>query len=98
MLDFKNVKVIVTSRTDYIDDFLFQYICNLLPFGINEIKRFYNIITGNELKNDLDHSNLDVFGIPVILYMAIMSEIDITKEATKPELYGKIFAEKGGDF
>ena len=78
MLDFKNVKVIVTSRTDYIDDFLFQYICNLLPFGINEIKRFYNIITGNELKNDLDHSNLDVFGIPVILYMAIMSEIDIT--------------------
>ena len=98
MLDFKNVKVIVTSRTDYIDDFLFQYICNLLPFGINEIKRFYNIITGNELKNDLDHSNLDVFGIPVILYMAIMSEIDITKEATKPELYGKIFAEKGGIF
>lgn len=98
VLDFKNVKVIVTSRKDYIEDHLFQNAFSLLPFRIDDIKQFYYIITGNELNNDLDISNLDVLGIPVILYMAIMSNIDVTKEATKPELYSKIFAEKGGIF
>lgn len=98
ILDFKNIKIIVTSRTDYIEGYLFGYIFNLKPFQSIEIKQFYNIITGIEFKNDLVLSNLDVLGIPVILYMAIMSGVDITKEATKPELYSKIFAEKGGIF
>lgn len=43
-------------------------------------------------------SNLDVIGIPVILYMAIMSKIDICENPTKPELYWHIFAEEGGIF
>lgn len=98
ILDFKNMKAIITSRTDYITDCLFEFSILLLPFQIDEIKKFYNIITGIEFKNDLVLSNLDVLGIPVILYMAIMSGVDITKEATKPELYSKIFAEKGGIF
>ena len=96
--DFKNTKVIVTSRTDYLEGNIFEYSFSLLPFRTKDIKEFYNVITGNELINDIDYSNLDVLGIPVILYMAIMSNIDITKRATKPELYGKIFAEKGGIF
>ena len=98
VLDFKNLKVIVTSRNDYIEYELFQYAFGLLPFQIDEIKQFYHMITGSELKSDLNNSNLDVLGIPVILYMAIMSNIDITKEATKPELYNRIFAEQGGIF
>lgn len=98
ILDFRNIKVIITSRTYYIDDYIFQYIFNLLPFGLEEIKRFYNIITGKKLENIINFNNMDVLGIPVILYMAIMSDINITMEATKPELYSKIFAEKGGIF
>lgn len=98
ILDFRKIKVIITSRNDYIDDYIFQYIFNLLPFGTDEIKRFYNVITGNKLGNIINVNNIDVLGIPVILYMAIMSDINITMEATKPELYSKIFAEKGGIF
>ena len=97
-LDFKKMKVIVTSRKDYIDENLFQHVFELMPFQINKVKQFYYIITGNRLKSKLGYSNLDVLGIPVILYMAIMSDIDITKKATKPELYSQIFAEKGGIF
>ena len=98
ILDYRNIKIIITSRTDYINVYLFQYIFKLLPFQINEIKLFYYMITGNNAKSNIDQSNIDVLGIPVILYMAIMTDIDITKKATKPELYGKIFAEKGGIF
>lgn len=98
ILDFKNMKAIITSRTDYITEYLFEFVICLQSFQIEEIKQFYSIITGNELKNDSGYSNLDVLGIPVILYMAIMSDIDITKGDTKPELYHKIFAEKGGIF
>ncbi len=98
ILDFRDIKVIITSRTDYINIYLFQYIFKLLPFQIDEIKQFYYIITGNAANRNIDQSNLDVLGIPVILYMSIMTDIDLTKEATKPELYDRIFAEKGGIF
>lgn len=37
-------------------------------------------------------------GIPVILYMAIMSNIDVCQNLNKSELYNRIFAEKGGIF
>ena len=70
----------------------------MLPFGIIKVKRFYHLITGQKPGSDFVCNNLDVLGIPVILYMAIMSDIDITKEITKPELYSRIFAEKGGIF
>lgn len=98
ILDYKNFKVIITSRTDYINPYLFQYAINMLPFGIIKVKRFYHLITGQKTGSDFVCNNLDVLGIPVILYMAIMSDIDITKEITKPELYSRIFAEKGGIF
>ncbi len=97
-LDYRNFKIIVTSRTGYIDNNLFQYAFELMPFRANDIKDFYFKITDNILNDNLDHGNLDILGIPVILYMAIMSEIDITKNATKAELYNRIFAEKGGIF
>ena len=100
-LDFENIKLLITSRKSYIEKYLFENVIELLPFEFDEIKDFYQIITGNKLENILNynnHSNYDVLGIPVILYMAIMSDIDITKDVTKPELYRKIFAEKGGIF
>jgi len=99
ILDFENFKIIITSRPDYVEFEFFQNVLKLLPFNVKQIKKFYQIITNHELDEiKLYDKNTDVFGIPVILYMAIMSNIDITKSATKPELYGRIFKKRGGIF
>ena len=99
ILDFCNLKIIFTSRPGYTDTYYFQNLIELLPFDIGKMGQFYQIIEGIELdENKIDHNNLDVLGIPVILYMSIMAGIDITKNTTKPELYKRIFSEKGGIF
>ena len=99
ILDFDSLKIIITSRPNYIDSNNFKYVYELLPFNISEIQKFYQLIKGSKIKgNKIANNNLDVLGIPVILYMAIMSNIDFTQEATKPELYNRIFREKGGIF
>ena len=99
VLDLDDLKIIITSRTDYIKLQGFDFVFELQPFGIAEIKRFYQLVKGIELEDDkLAHNNLDVLGIPVILYMAIMSDIDFTRETSKPQLYNYIFMEKGGIF
>lgn len=99
MFYLDDLKIIITSRTDYIKLQGFDFVFELQPFGIAEIKRFYQLVKGIELEDDkLAHNNLDVLGIPVILYMAIMSDIDFTRETSKPQLYNYIFMEKGGIF
>ena len=98
-LDFDNLKVIVTSRPDYLDIYDFKNAFEVLPFDIFQIKEFYQVIIGGELdQGKIDCDNLDILGIPVILYMAIMSDIKLTLKSTRPELYNQIFAEKGGIF
>lgn len=97
--DIKHFKCIITSRDNYINSNYFQIVLTILPFDLDRIKEFYCIITGEKLyKDKWDCENRDVLGIPVILYMAIMTEIDITKKSTKAELYNLVFAEKGGIF
>lgn len=98
ILDFKNFKCIITSRPTYINTLQFNCIIELKPFDSKKIEKFYKIVIGNDLKGTVDNKNIDVFGIPVILYMAIMSNINITKNTTKPKLYRRIFAERGGIF
>lgn len=99
MKDFENLKCIITSRSAYIDSSLFHNVLELKGFDMERIELFVRIITGKPLKGRAGiKSNLEVLGIPVILYMALMSHIDISKRATKPELYHRIFAEKGGIF
>ncbi len=98
-LDLKNFKFIITSRPSYINSNGFNNVFELLPFNIKKVKLFYQKVKGSELNlKKINHNNLEVLGIPVILYMAIASGIDITQKATKPELYQRIFAEKGGIF
>ena len=97
--DFNNFKCIITSRPGYIDTDYFQNVFELKQFDIEKVSSFYKKITGKVLdKNNEIESYLEVLGIPVILYMAIMSNIDISLKHTKPELYNLIFAEKGGIF
>lgn len=97
--DFENFKCIITSRLGYIDSFQFHNVLILNKFDIKRVEDFVKIITGDVLKKrERIEPNLEVLGIPVILYMAVMSNIDISENPTKPELYNRIFAEKGGIF
>ena len=97
--DFENFKCILTSRPDYINSNRFENVLRLKVFDINKVETFYKIISEKGIdKKDKIESNLDVLGIPVILYMAIMSKIDICENPTKPELYNQIFAESEGIF
>lgn len=98
-LDLKNFKFIITSRPTYINFDTFQNVFEILPFDSKKVSMFYQRVTGNELEQEkIDPDNLEVLGIPVILYMAIVSGIDLAQKATKPELYERIFAENGGIF
>ncbi len=98
-LDLKNFKFIITSRPTYINFDNFQNVFEILPFDSKKVSMFYQRVTGNELEQEkIDPDNLEVLGIPVILYLAIVSGIDLAQKATKPELYERIFAEKGGIF
>lgn len=99
ILDFDNLKIIITSRPNYLDTSVFRNVFKILPFDRFQIKQFYNKIKHKELNEEkIDFDNLDILGIPVILYMAIMSDINLTLKITRPQLYSHIFAEKGGIF
>lgn len=97
--DFDDLKYIITSRPNYIDEQSFYTVLELKVFDIERIKIFYRSILGKSLeKTEKITQNLDVLGIPVILYLALMSGVEITENPTKPELYNRIFGEKKGIF
>ena len=97
--DFDFIKVIITSRPAYIDPIYFQNVIEVQRFDINKVDFFCRKVTGSGIdKKEKIESNLEVLGIPVILYMAIMSNVDIRENPTKPELYNRIFAKVGGIF
>lgn len=97
--DYKNFKCIITSREFYINSNLFENVLQIKGFDVDQIEEFCKIITGNITYNKENLiKNKEVLGIPVILYMALMSHVDLNKSTTKPELYNLIFAERGGIF
>lgn len=97
--DLDNFKCIITSRPAYVNADHFQVVIQISEFDEKEIDNFYRLIRNSSLSNIKKiKSNLDVLGIPVILYMAIMAKINIDENPTKPELYNRIFAEVGGIF
>lgn len=99
ILDCENIKLIITSRPAYINSVYFQNVVILKAFDIDRIGCFYEKIKGYKLPSKMKIKfDLEVLGVPVILYMAIMSDVDINENSTKPELYNCIFAEEGGIF
>lgn len=99
LLDYENMKCIITSRPNYIVTDGFQNSLEIKAFDVDKIELFCKKVAGISIDlSEKIEENLDVLGIPVILYMAIMSSIDIAQKATKPELYTHIFAKKGGIF
>lgn len=100
IMDFDDVQVLITSRYNYIDlqDVEFEQVIGLLPFSRKKIGMFYQLLCGAELPEDTEIRNQEVLGIPVILYMALSIDADITAEMSKCRLYEKIFALNGGIF
>jgi len=97
--DLENFKCVMTSRPAYVNADNFQVVIQISRFDEKEIDAFYKIIKNSSLSNMKKIKlNLEVLGIPVILYMAIMSDVNFGKNPTKPELYNRIFAEEGGIF
>ena len=97
--DFENFKIIITSRQAYISPDSFQIYLDILEFDIKQVETFYKLIKSKELSNkEKIKQNIKILGIPVILYMALMSGIDIKENPSKPELYNQIFAQEGGIF
>lgn len=99
LCNLENFKCIITSRPAYIYLERFDIIAEILPFDAHKIEKFYLKMTDTCLETKkIDVTTLKVLGIPFILYMAIMSNIDIEENSTKPILYKHIFAEKLGIF
>ena len=100
--EIKNFRLLITSRENYIMKGIqyFERIILLLPFDAGKIKEFAENITdkkqapGNIINND----NNKVFGIPVILYMALASGVDLSKSVSRIGVYNKIFSLNGGIF
>ena len=99
----KNFRLIITSRENYVKNSfqLFQYVIKLQPFDAEIIPRYVEKITQSK-NGSFKSSNLvideDVLGIPVILYMALSTGIDITNQENRCSMYEKIFSLNGGIF
>lgn len=97
----QGLKVLVTSRVNYVDCMKFIS-CKLyyLQF-MNEVQIARMSRTYFDLSNDKPFvinniSNNEVIGVPLILYMILSLKIHVEKEMGICELYEKIFAFDGG--
>lgn len=66
-LDIIGLKIIITSRPNYINMALFENVFTLLPFNTDKIKKFHFLVTGSCPGLGEYFENQDIFGIPVIL-------------------------------
>ena len=100
--NIRGLRVIITSRDNYINisEVKFQNIIKLCPFNNKKIVRFISLIS-SEVKideADLHYIDQEVYGNPVILYMAITIGINIKEKTNRCKTYEKIFALNGGIF
>ncbi|MBQ9886997.1 MAG: pentapeptide repeat-containing protein [Lachnospiraceae bacterium] len=92
---FKNVKADANDVKGYVKAWY-----RLEEFSESKIREYYKIITGKELTGSVPEKNLEVVGVPVILYMCLALEhrIDITEDTSRYTMYKRIFALNGGIF
>lgn len=100
--NIRGLRVLITSRDNYIklDEVKFQQVIKLCPFNGTKIIQFCKkIIPTFEIEDEnMLFIDKEVYGIPVILYMAIVSGIDITQNSSRCNTYNKIFSYEGGIF
>ena len=99
--DIKNFKILITSRENYMikEVHCFRKIILLLPFDAGKIEKFAEHITHDKFVAEyiIDDNN-KVFGIPVILYMALATGVDLSRTISRIGVYNKIFSLNGGIF
>ena len=97
--EIKNFRLLITSRENYIMKGIqyFEKVIYLLPFNKEKINKFAIKITGNIKPITIFHNN-EVFGIPVILYMALATDVDLSQSISSIGVYNKIFSINGGIF
>ena len=93
-----NLKVIITMRSGYVSTAFLKEVYCLQHFDNLQIHDFYESITKKKLPDTIFFKKNEVIGIPVILYMAIATGIDISIKRSKVELYNLIFDAEGGIF
>lgn len=97
-----NFKILITSRENYIikETQYFEKIIVLLPFDAGKIEKFAEHITHDKRVPGyiVNNDNNKVFGIPVILYMALATGVDLSKSVSRTGVYNKIFSLNGGIF
>lgn len=100
----KDFSLLVTCRENYIEDLSrlsFPYI-TLQPWNEKQIEDFcenYGSLTKSQIpKQAIDKMKemKNVFGIPIILYMALALEITVKYESSVVEVYDQIFSLEGG--
>lgn len=100
--NIRGLRVLITSRDNYInlDEVKFQNVIKLCPFDEDKILKYALKMSSKIIIDDEDLYLIDqdVYGIPVILYMAITIGIDIIEETDRIKVYEKIFAHNGGIF
>ena len=97
-----NFKILITSRENYIikETQYFEKIILLLPFDAGKIEKFTERITHDKHVSGyiINNDNNKVFGIPVILYMALATGVDLSKFVSRIGVYNRIFSLNGGIF
>lgn len=100
----KDFSLLITCRENYIEDpsqLLFPYI-TLQPWNEEQIGSFcekYESLTNLRISEEAINKMKEmknVFGIPIILYMALALEITVKDESSVVEVYDQIFSLEGG--
>lgn len=96
--EIKDFSIIVTCRENYINNNSLEcsYI-TLWPLNEEQISQYYEKycqkkkVTKLNIPLDILLQNKEVFGIPIVLYMTIASNIEVGTESTIVDIYDKIF-------
>ena len=98
----ENLSILITSRENYIGSNIlnFHKTIILMPFSDEKIVEFAKKIKNkNFVFNSRPYYDTrDVFGIPVILYMALTTDVNLSNTSSRISAYEKIFALNGGIF
>lgn len=103
LLQIRNItglRVLITTRDNYIDldNVKFQKVIKLCPFDENKIIEYAGIVADKNKYKNSNVGDAGVYGVPVILYMALTIGIDIAEQNNRCSAFEKIFSLDGGIF
>ena len=96
----RGLRVLITTRDNYINLNIvkFQNVIKLCPFNENKIIEYAGIVADKNKYKSSNVGDAGVYGVPVILYMALTIGIDIVEQNNRCSAFEKIFSLDGGIF